>query len=135
MHSRIYDVLDREDKRSQIMDKRTDQKIIDFITSSVKENPRILRAFLFGSYSRKLNKPGSDIDIALVVRDLEDDEIFDLQVQLLLLASRFDSRIEPHVISDKDMDTNNPFVIEILRKGIEIKPESFKKRKLADNRF
>jgi len=106
------------------MDKRTNKNIIDFVSSIAKDNPRILKVFLFGSYARQLNKPDSDIDIALVVKNLTDDEIFDLQVQLLLLASKFDSRIEPHLISNKDLETNNPFVLEILKTGIEINPRT-----------
>ena len=106
------------------MDKKTNQNIIEFISFIAKENPRILKAFLFGSYARNLNKPNSDIDIAIVVKDLSDNEIFDLQVQLLLLASKYDSRIEPHIISNKDLETNNPFVFEILKTGIEINPRT-----------
>jgi len=106
------------------MDKKTNQNIIEFIAFIAKENPRILKAFLFGSYARNLNKPNSDIDIAIVVKDLSDNEIFDLQVQLLLLASKYDSRIEPHIISNKDLETNNPFVFEILKTGIEINPRT-----------
>jgi predicted nucleotidyltransferase len=105
------------------MDKKTNQNIIDFISFLAKENPRIVKAFLFGSYARNLNKPDSDIDIALVVKDLSDDEVFDLQVQLLLMASKYDSRIEPHVISNNDLETNNPFVFEIIKTGIEINPQ------------
>jgi predicted nucleotidyltransferase len=105
------------------MDKKTNQNIIDFISFLAKENPRIVKAFLFGSYARNLNKPDSDIDIALVVKDLSDDEVFDLQVQLLLMASKYDSRIEPHVFSNNDLETNNPFVFEIIKTGIEINPQ------------
>ena len=110
-------------KKSNIMDKRTNKNIKDFISTITKNNPRILKAYLFGSYARKLNKPDSDIDIALIVKDLTDEEKFDLQVQLLLLASEYDSRIEPHLVSDKDLGTENPFILEILKTGIEIKPQ------------
>ena len=102
------------------MDNRTDRNIIDFILSSAKNNKRVLKAFLFGSYAKNTNKSDSDIDIALVIDNLDDDEKFDYQVQLLLLASKFDTRIEPHPISNKDLETNNPFVVEILKTGIEI---------------
>jgi len=102
------------------MDNRTDRNIIDFILSSAKNDKRVLKAYLFGSYARKTDKPDSDIDIALVIDNLDDDEKFDFQVQLLLLASKFDTRIEPHPISNKDLETNNPFVVEILKTGIEI---------------
>ena len=37
-------------------------------------------------------------------------------------TSDFDLRIEPHPISNKDY--NSPFVAEIIKTGIEIKPQS-----------
>jgi len=39
----------------------------------------------------------------------------------LMLASTIDNRIEPHPISSKDMNSNNPFAIEIRKTGFEIK--------------
>ncbi|GAJ17906.1 unnamed protein product, partial [marine sediment metagenome] len=66
----------------------------------------------------------SDIDLALIIDNLEDDERFDLQVKLMLIASDFDIRIEPHPISNKDFNFNNPFVAEILKTGIEIEPRT-----------
>lgn len=104
------------------MNKRTNKSISDFIASIAKQDSRLLKAYLFGSYARKVNNPESDIDIALVIKNLSDDEKFDLQVQLMLLASRFDTRIEPHPLSSVDFDSGNPFVSEIKKTGIEIKP-------------
>lgn len=106
------------------MDKRTNKNISDYIASIAKQNSRLLKAYLFGSYARQLDKPESDIDIALVIENLDDDERFDLQVQLMLLAARFDSRIEPHPVSSNDFDSSNPFIVEIKKTGIEIEPRT-----------
>ncbi|MHB9012719.1 MAG: nucleotidyltransferase domain-containing protein [Ignavibacteriaceae bacterium] len=102
------------------MDKRTNKIISDYVATIAKENPRLLKAYLFGSYARKMDKPESDIDIALVIENLSDNEKFDLQVQFMLLASRFDTRIEPHPVSSDDFDSSNPFIFEIKKTGIEI---------------
>jgi len=40
--------------------------------------------------------------------------------QLLLIASKYDTRIEPHPISNKDFNSKNPFAYEIKKTGIEI---------------
>ncbi|MCD4697515.1 MAG: nucleotidyltransferase domain-containing protein [Bacteroidales bacterium] len=106
------------------MDKRTNKKISDYIASIAEQNHRLLKAYLFGSYARHLDKPESDIDVALVIENLDDDEKFDLQVQLMLLASNFDSRIEPHPVSSNDFDSSNPFISEIKKTGIEIEPRT-----------
>lgn len=106
------------------MDKSTNKNISDYIASIAEQNPRLIKAYLFGSYARQLNKPESDIDVALVIENLNDDEKFDLQVQFMLLATRFDSRIEPHPVSSNDFDSSNPFIAEIKKTGIEIEPRT-----------
>ena len=60
------------------------------------------------------------LPIALIVNNLDDSDKFDLQVQLLLLASKFDNRIEPYLISTEDFLAENPFAFEIMKTGIEI---------------
>jgi len=102
------------------MDKRTNKNINDYIATIAKQNPRFVKAYLFGSYARQKDKPESDIDIALVIENLNDNEKFDLQVQLMLLATKFDSRIEPHPVSSNEFNSINPFIAEIKRTGIEI---------------
>jgi predicted nucleotidyltransferase len=106
------------------MDKRTDKSIRDFITLVANQNPNLITAYLFGSYAKGKQKADSDIDLALIIDHLNDSEKFDLQVQLMLQASEFDLRIEPHPLSSEDFYSNNPFVAEIRRTGIEIKPRT-----------
>jgi hypothetical protein len=56
-----------------------------------------------------------------LINYFNDDEKFDLQVELVLLASQFDFRIEPHPISNEDFNSNTPLSSEIKRTGIEVK--------------
>lgn len=104
------------------MDKGTNRKISDYIAHIASQNKRLVKAYLFGSYAKMTDTKDSDIDLALIIEGIDDSERFDLQVQLMLLASDFDIRIEPHPISGKDFTINNPFVAEILKTGIEIEP-------------
>ncbi|ACT93953.1 nucleotidyltransferase domain-containing protein [Dyadobacter fermentans] len=102
------------------MDQGINQSIARFVASASKNQPGLVAAYLFGSYARNDFRPESDIDIALVIDKLNDSERFDTQVRLMMLASQFDSRIEPHPISKQDlMSTSNPFAAEILKNGIE----------------
>jgi hypothetical protein len=57
--------------------------------------------------------------LALIFKNLHDSKRFDLQVQLMLLASQIDTRIEPHPISSDDFYSDNPFVVEIKKTGFE----------------
>jgi predicted nucleotidyltransferase len=102
------------------MDKKTNQNIIRFISFAAATYPEFVKAYLFGSFAKQLNTPDSDIDIALVFENLKDDEKFNMQVQLLLLAAGYDTRIEPHPLSAYDLKTENPFVEEIMKTGIEL---------------
>jgi len=106
------------------MDKKTDNTIRQFILKVANQTPGFVTAYLFGSYARKSQRPDSDIDIALIIDDLRDSDKFDIQVQLMLLASQFDSRIEPHPLSKQDMISDSPFIHEIKKTGIEISIKS-----------
>jgi uncharacterized protein len=101
------------------------------INKSIKEYIALLRKnysdieciYLFGSYSKGKATEDSDIDIALVFKELDDSARFDLQVKLMMLASRIDTRIEPHPISLDDFNSGNPFVNEIKMNGLKIEPD------------
>ena len=51
----------------------------------------------------------SKADPSEIFNELDDSERFDVQVQLMLMASQIDSRIEPHPISYSDFISGNPF--------------------------
>lgn len=106
------------------MDKKTDSIIQQYISAVAGQTPGFVTAYLFGSYAKNNQRPESDIDIALIIDNLKDSDKFDIQVQLMLLAAKFDSRIEPHPLSKQDLISDNPFVYEIKKTGIEIKQES-----------
>jgi predicted nucleotidyltransferase len=78
------------------------------------------RAYLFGSYAKGTARELSDVDIAFFFHGLSDDEIFQLQTHLFTLSRNFNAWFEPLAFSISDLDTDNPFVNEILRTGIEL---------------
>lgn len=103
------------------MDKKTVHSINDFISTVSGQDLNLVKVFLFGSYAKGAEVDDSDIDLALIIDHLKDIDKFDLQVELMLAASKFNSRIEPHPISVEDFHSNNPFAAEIKKYGIEIK--------------
>jgi len=76
--------------------------------------------YLFGSYAKGKPNNDSDIDLALIFNKVDDSLRFDLQVQLMILAAKVDSRIEPHPFSREEFNSGNPFAVEIRRTGKEI---------------
>jgi len=102
------------------MDKKVDIAVTEYLDLLKEKFPDIVSAYLFGSYAKGKPTDDSDIDLALIFRNIDNSKRFDLQVQLMLLASKIDLRIEPHPISLEDFNSGNPFVIEIKKTGIEI---------------
>jgi predicted nucleotidyltransferase len=102
------------------MDERINITIESYLRIIRQKYSGIERAFVFGSYAKGKPDLNSDIDIAVIFKDLKESERFDIQVQLMLIASQIDSRIEPHPISLNDFISGNSFINEIQRTGIEI---------------
>jgi predicted nucleotidyltransferase len=78
------------------------------------------RAYLFGSYAKGTARKLSDVDIAFFFYGLSDEEIFKFQTRLIHMTLDFTGWFEPLAFSTSDLDTDNPFVSEILRTGIEL---------------
>jgi predicted nucleotidyltransferase len=103
------------------MDKGITRTLEQYIDTVARQQPGLISAYVFGSYAKNKQRDESDIDIALVIDNLLDNERFDTQVRLMMLASQIDTRIEPHPISKEDLISNNPFSVEIRNTGIELK--------------
>lgn len=76
------------------------------------------KAYLFGSYIKGTITEDSDIDLTIIFNNLADT--FDIQVQLMKLRRKFDTRIEPHAFRESDFQMSNPLANEILKTGVEI---------------
>ncbi len=73
--------------------------------------------YLYGSYAKDTNQEDSDIDVAVIVRNISGD-FFSVNPLLWKLRRQVDDRIEPFLI-DKSNDKSG-FLEEIKRTGIEI---------------
>ena len=102
------------------MDSAINITIANYIKLIREKYSDIETAYLFGSFAKGKSNQDSDIDLALIFKNLDDSKRFDIQVQLMILASQIDTRIEPHPISHDDFYSGNPFVVEIKKTGIEI---------------
>ena len=86
--------------------------------SLIMTNYDCKQVFLFGSYAKGTNQEESDIDIAVILREFENT--IDIQLELMRLRRKIDSRIEPHPFREKDFNMTNPVVNEILKYGQQI---------------
>ncbi len=83
-----------------------------------KSNPCVRKIYLFGSYAKGTWNANSDIDLAIIFDKVAD--AFDMQVELMKLRRKFDTRIEPHPFVESDFNSAHPLACEIIRYGIEI---------------
>jgi len=103
----------------QKMDKQKASRIAkEYITFIKNMDPDVIDAYIFGSCAKGSVREDSDIDLAIIFKNLSDS--FDMQVKLMKLRRHFDTRIEPHPFRESDFNISNPLVNEILKTGIKI---------------
>ena len=81
----------------------------------------VVKAFLYGSYSRNESQPDSDIDVMIIspVFDIHDDKI---RAKAWLLTEKVDVRIEPYTVGVKKFlsDDISPLLQLVKKEGVEI---------------
>jgi len=92
------------------------KKYIDIIA---RNNIKIDKAYLFGSYARECATQESDIDIAIISSDFSGDR-FDDRRKVVPLRRKIDRRLEPIPYRPENFKETDPLVAEILCNGIEI---------------
>ena len=106
-----------------MVEKSIDNVIMEIVQQYVEEvckNYKIEAIFLFGSYAKGTEHKDSDIDIAIITDDIEND-IFDEELNLMKLRRNIDTRIEPHLIRIEDYrNVETPFIQEVIDTGIKV---------------
>ena len=100
------------------MDKREAIDAAQNWVNRVGTKYQLTQAFVFGSYAKGNYNTHSDIDVAVVLKNV--DNLFDAQVDALRLRNGKELMIEPHTFRDTDFDTDDPFVFEIAQGGIKL---------------
>ena len=101
------------------MDQSAAFEIVKKYVNHLKVNKyNVQKAYVFGSYANGRFHEDSDIDLALVLNNLSNS--FLMQIELMKLCRKFDTRIEPHPFDEADFNESNPFANEILSKGIQV---------------
>lgn len=99
---------------------RTIMDIVQKYVEKVCQNYKIEAIILFGSYAKGTENEDSDIDIAIITNDFNND-VFDEQLNLKKLRWEIDLRIEPHLIRIEDYnEVSTPFIKEVIDTGIKV---------------
>jgi predicted nucleotidyltransferase len=79
------------------------------------------KVFLYGSYAKGNATEHSDVDVCFFLSSFENSDWDEIMLKLLKISRKYrDIPIEPFVFEVSDLETDNPFVKEVLRTGIEI---------------
>lgn len=103
-----------------VIDDKLIMEIIQKYVEKVCNNYKIYSILLFGSYAKGTNTENSDIDIAIITDDFEND-VIDEELNLMRLRRKIDTRIEPHLIRIDDFrEATTPFIQEVINTGIKV---------------
>ena len=97
------------------MDKREAIEIAEKYALAVNSKFDFVKVFLFGSFVKGTQTKDSDIDIAIVFKDYTN--VMEVQLDLMRLRRKIDSRIEPHPFREIEFNDSNPLVSEIVKYG------------------
>ena len=101
-----------------MVERQAPEAAVKYAAYLKKTKPGIKKIYIFGSHAKGSYHQDSDIDIAVIFDVLPDS--FDMQVELMKMRRKFDTRIEPHPFSEFEFTPSNPLAFEILRSGFEI---------------
>ncbi len=95
------------------------------INKVIKEYTKLLldagfpieKIILFGSYASRKATTDSDIDLAVILKEIAEDR-FSIRLKLMKYCRDFDEVIEPHPFWVKEFNKQNPFASEIMNEGI-----------------
>ncbi|GAP73340.1 nucleotidyltransferase domain-containing protein [Candidatus Symbiothrix dinenymphae] len=100
------------------MDKRDAINIAQRFAQMVQAQYGAARFILFGSYAKGNFHKDSDIDLAIIFDNC--DNVFDRDVELMVMGCDVDWRIEPHSFRKSEFVADDPLAYEVMKYGREI---------------
>ena len=100
----------------------TGKKIVYQYIDDVKKAMPIDKVYLYGSHAKGTQRKDSDVDICFFSTAFESRRSLDILTELFYLKIKYDKDIliEPNAFPTSELFSDNPFVKEILRTGVEI---------------
>ena len=93
------------------------EQINNFI-EQIKKHYDIDAIYLFGSQAKGLANENSDIDLAVVSKDVKDHH--NDMVKMMIISSKCAIDVEPHPFNTIDFNDDDMMADEILRTGIRV---------------
>ncbi|MDR1870336.1 MAG: nucleotidyltransferase domain-containing protein [Deltaproteobacteria bacterium] len=103
-----------------VFDLETVKATVKIYADEVRQVMPISKVYLYGSYAKGTPNEHSDVDVCFFLTYMYDENCINIMCTLLNLSHKYELWIEPYFFEVSDLETDNPFVKEILRTGIEI---------------
>jgi len=101
------------------MDTKSALKIIvPYLEKIQCNNINYNEVWLFGSVAKGTNTEESDIDLAIILKEI--DNKFETDIKLMTLRDGNELSIEPHTFSISEFNSSNPMAYSILKSGIKL---------------
>ncbi len=100
------------------MDKEEAIKIAKRYIGHISERYIIDNVFLFGSYAKGNHTNDSDIDLAIIFKEI--DDIFNRRIELMQLRDNDELMIEPHPFLESDFNQSSPLASEVIKSGVKL---------------
>ena len=100
------ELMNNKNKNIKDVDNKDALKAVNKFAEVVKSKYDFVKVFLFGSYAKGSFDEDSDIDIAVILKDYKN--LMDVQLDLMRLRRKTDSRIEPHPFRENEFNLTNP---------------------------
>ena len=96
-------------------------EIIDTYIRLVRKDIKVKKVILFGSYAKGKNNSESDIDIALIIEEYNENEFISMGTFLLDRTEGLKVDLQPLPFSEDEYNNPKGIMEEIINTGIELK--------------
>ena len=104
-----------------VVDNEAINQVIEDYVGEVRSAIPIDKVYLFGSYAKGTADKHSDIDLCFFSGSFENQDTIEIVKMLFRMTRVYKGMdIEPHAFATSDLETDNPFIKEILRTGKEL---------------
>jgi len=98
------------------MDSGVYQVVTDF-ARQVKSLYQIKAVYIYGSHIKGLATENSDIDVAIIVEPVTDNEYSNIFGELFNIAAHYDANLEPNLLIDDGEYCRYSFLAEVMETG------------------
>jgi len=92
-------------------------KIVTDFALEVKSLYKVKAVYIYGSYVKGLANANSDMDVAVIIEPVTDNEYSNIFGELYNIAAGYDANLEPNLLVDDGEYCKYSFLAEVIETG------------------